>query len=195
MQLKINKVTKSSLTKLYNSLMKLSVNRFEIKDLDDNIQMDGVIAFLHHLKHRNPYLLDALVEAGLIDDEVATTSQLRMKTIAKNDQLEILINKEKIRGWADSKLFRQFMFATYGFSDGNIQYVLKKTYNKHKRNIVEKLARIKTNKDVLQLAQKHPDIDIPRLVSYGVVSDKIDYTKDDLIWLDKMIDIIKQGNK
>ena len=54
------------------------------------------------------------------------------------------------------------------------------------------MARINTNNDVLELAQKHPDIVIVRLVSYTVTSEKLDYTKEDLLWLDEKIQPIKQ---
>jgi hypothetical protein len=60
---------------------------------------------------------------------------------------------------------------------------------------VEKIARINKNKDVAELAQKYPDIDIVMLVSYAVTSEKIDYTKEDLQWLDEIIQLVKQGNQ
>lgn len=196
MTININAVSQQSLKKLRETIIKLREDGAKIEDLVDEMEIDGAMAILHHLKYGNQYLNDALNEAKLLKD--ATPSQhfeLRMNTIAKLDQLDLLLEKGKPRIWGEAKHFTQHMYSTYGIPDDNTKIVLKNAYNRYKRRINEKLARIKTNKDVLALAQKHPDIDIRRLVSYGVVSENMDYTKEQLAWLDKMIEIIKQGNK
>jgi hypothetical protein len=160
------------------------------------------MALLHHVKHKNKYVIKALMKVGLIDSKKIqsaranyTSNEKRIATIAMKDQLKALLNKGKPRMSGDSELLEQHLFATYGFPEQSVKYYTTKIYNKFKRRIIEKLARINTNKDVLKLAQKYPDIDIVRLVSYSVTSEKLDYTKEDLLWLDEIIQLIKQGNK
>jgi hypothetical protein len=174
----------------------------KLADLNDEIQIDGAIALLHHVRHKNKYVLDALMNVGLVDSPKIrsaranyTSNEKRIATIAMKDQLKSLLNKGKPRMSGDRELLEQHLFATYGFPDQGIRYYVTKTYNKFKRRIVEKIARINTNKDVAKLAQKYPDIDIVRLVSYAVTAEKIDYTKEDLQWLDEIIQLIKQGNQ
>jgi hypothetical protein len=157
---------------------------------------------LHHVKHKNKYVLDALIKVGLIDSKKNklarddyTSNEKRIATIAMKDQLKSLLNKGKPRMAGDRELLEQHLFAMYGLPDQSIRYYVTKTYNKFKRRIVEKIARINKNKDVAELAQKYPDIDIVMLVSYAVTSEKIDYTKEDLQWLDEIIQLVKQGNQ
>lgn len=196
-------ITTEVLAKLQEKLIHIREKyNFRPQNFWDESHFDGVIAFLYHVKSKNKYLLKALREVGLIDSdkvssakEAYTSNEKRIATIAMNDQLKAILYKGKPRIAGNSEFLEQHLFAVYGFPEQGTRYIITKTYNKFKRRIYEKLARIKANKDVLALAQKHPDIDITRLVSYGVVSEKMDYTKEDLAWLEKMIEIIKQGNK
>jgi hypothetical protein len=89
-------VTPDVLVKLRKKMIDIREKKgHKLADLNDEIQIDGAIALLHHIKHKNKYVLDALMKVGLIDSKKNKlardnyiANEKRIATIAMKDQLK-----------------------------------------------------------------------------------------------------------
>jgi hypothetical protein len=191
----LTQLKKETLGELKKRLMKEMDDGNTPDEIYFKEHIEGVIGFLYALKTKNKIILKILKDLSIIKAEKDnfSTFEKGISTIAKLDQTNKIMHpdKAKKKKWMTTKLstYLSYMLPETDENTGSI--IAKKVYDKHKNMLVCKLKRVNASPKVLELAQKYPDIDINRLVSLGVVNNKLELTNDDLLWLDQMISIIK----
>jgi len=188
MTLKLEKMTPKALLEL----KKILVQEFENGNMPNEIQsveqIESIIDFLQALKKKDRTIFRILIELGILKGEFSLLEKT-IYSIVQSEQIDKIVNPNK-KNWMTIKLSTYLSYA-FPKTKGKIGHiVVKKVYNKFKSVLISKINRVKTSPKVLELAQKHPDIDIKRLVSLGVVNGKLELVDDDLLWLDRMISIV-----
>ncbi|MFA6145560.1 MAG: hypothetical protein WCW84_14380 [Sulfurimonas sp.] len=193
MTLKLEKMT----PKVFLELKNILVQEFENGNMPEGIQsaeqIESIIGFLQALKRKDSTIIKIFRKFGfLFEDDKRSVFEKSIQTIAKSDQIEKIIqpNKEKKKKWITTKL-SSYLFHIFPEAGEKVAGIIaKKLYDKYKNILICKLKRINTSPKVLELAQKHPNMDINRLVSLCVLEDKLELANDDLLWLDRIISII-----
>jgi len=191
MTLKLEKMT----PKVFLELKNILVQEFENGNMPNEIQsveqIESIIDFLQALKKKDRTIFRILIELGILKGEFSLLEKT-IYSIVQSEQIDKIVNpnKKNKKNWMTIKLSTYLSYA-FPKTKGKIGHiVVKKVYNKFKSVLISKINRVKTSPKVLELAQKHPDIDIKRLVSLGVVNGKLELVDDDLLWLDRMISIV-----
>jgi hypothetical protein len=166
--------------------------------LPDPESIEGAVNILYLLKNNDKITIKALKELGFfLEENELSVFEKSIKTIAKSEQIDKILypNKKEKKKWMTTKLsvFLSHSLPEAAGETGAI--IAKKIYNKFKSAFVSKLNRVNTSPKVLELAQKHPNIDINRIVSLYVLDDRLDLTNDTLQLIDQTITIIQEQSK
>ncbi|MFA6396624.1 MAG: hypothetical protein WCW84_11720 [Sulfurimonas sp.] len=195
MNLDVEKTKPAVINALRIELKKEMIGGNIHEQVDQEEHIDGMIFLLFLIKDKNKVIIKLLRKHGLLkDNEAISTFEKSIQSIAKSDQVEKITqpDKEKKKKWMTTKLssYLSHILPTEGEKTGVV--IAKNLYDKYKNILVCKLKRVNSSPKVLELAQKHPNIDINRLVSLCVLEDKLELANDDLLWLDRMITIIQE---
>jgi hypothetical protein len=194
MQFDLKKMTPERFIELKEKLIYAIDHGDDTEEIHFHEHVKGIIGFIRALKMKNKMVITALKEVEFIKGDELSVFEKSIQTIAKSEQIDKIINpnKEKKKKWMTTKLssYLSHILPEAGEKVGGI--IAKKLYDKYKNILICKLKRVNSSPKVLELAQKHPNIDIDRLVSLCVLEDKLELANDDLLWLDRIIAIIQE---
>jgi hypothetical protein len=169
-----------------------------IKMLPDLKSIEGAVNILYLIKSNDKITIKALKESGFfLKEDMPSVFEKSLRTIAKSEQIDKIMypNKKEKKKWMTTKLS---IFLSHALPNAEKEVgsiIAKKIYNKCKSALISKLNRVNTSPKVLELAQKHPSIDINRIVSLYVLDDRLDLTNDTLQLIDQTITIIQEQSK
>jgi len=176
------------------------------KSLKDNLMPEEIVTkedieimmrLLFYIQNDIKQIVGPLKEIGIIN-EIQTNEishfEKCIQTIAKNDQIDKIMapkGENKKKNWMGNRLQSFLSHFISAENKGRTEVVAKTLYNKYRKAIMMRISRLKNSPKVVEIVNKHPDVDVHSLVSLGMISGKIELTHDDLLWIDQMITLIK----
>jgi hypothetical protein len=203
MKLEFKKITHEMIRKFKSRLLEEQGNATNKESnlaemLPDLESIEGAVNILYLFKNNDKITIRALKESGFFSKEDTSTAfEKSLFTIAKSEQVDKILypNKKEKKKWMTTKL-SVFLSHSLPEAVGETGAIIaKKIYNKCKSALISKLNRVNTSPKVLELAKKHPNIDINRIVSLYVLDDRLDLTNDTLQLIDQTITIIQEQSK
>lgn len=160
--------------------------------------IETMMRLLFYIQNDYEQIIQPLREIGIINEiQTNELSQFEksIQTIAKNDQIDKIMTPKqegKKKNWMGNRLSNFLSHFTSASNKNRTEVVAKTLYNKHRKALMMRMSRLKNSPKVVEIASKHPDVDVHSLISLGMISGKIELTHDDMLWIDQMITLIKQ---
>jgi len=195
MQIDTDRITKRQLEKLKSILNRYLADGVLPEGLSTEEDIQAVIAFFSSLSEKNDKLRNAIRKSMLgKTEDPKSVLEKTAHAIARSQIVDQIIgNKSR----SDPKLFNSFLRKVTGGMDEErkqiAMFVAKREYKKTRNRLRAKVNRIAASRKVLELAEKHPDTDIVRVVQLAVAMEMLDVTYESMDFLDRIIGMVREG--
>jgi hypothetical protein len=196
MNIKLEHIEPEGFSQLQNAWNSARKDDLLPKEIASEEDVEAMMRLLYLIQNNDESILGPLREIGAIkeiDSVEPSEFERSILTIARHDHIDKLLapkddNKKK---WMATRLSTYLSYFVSADNKSRVEVAAKNLYNKYRKMFTMRLSRLKSSPKVVELINKHPDVDVYSLVALGIISDKIDLTHDDLLWIDRMITIFK----
>ena len=197
MQIDTGRITKKQLEKLKSILTRHLADGVLPEGLSTEEDIQAVISFFSSLSEKNVKLMQSIKRSMLGKTEDPKSDlEKTAHAIARSRIVDQIIGN---RSGSDPKLFNSFLRKVTGRMDEEqkqiAMFVAKREYKKTKNRLRSKVNRVAASSKVLELAEKHPDTDIVKVVQLAVAMEMLDVTYESMEFLDRLITIVKAGRE
>ena len=169
----------------------LEKGEIPMSSIESHEDLEKLLGFLYHLQKPDSIFFKTLSNLGLaeeVETEKISRFEKSIRTIAGRDAMDRILGLKK----AGSRRLRAFLSYADPSEAGSRTGYGKKLYKTFQDMARGQVYRVRKSQKVEELARKYPDIDVQKLVSIGVLSNKFDLTYDDLEIIEQMIMVFTQ---
>lgn len=202
MKIDTSKIQDGDLEKLRIKLKELLAENKLPEEFSLEEDIEAIVYFLYYVQHNHEEIVSAIEEIDIVesDENDLNPFEKSIQTIALNDQLDRILTdgKQEKSGWKYNRLSIFLSFGSHNKNEKNkdpIERATRALYDKYKNAIYQKIFNMKRSKKTKYLVEKYPEMDIVKILSYAVLTKKIELTHEDVEWLDNVLALACSSKK